>query len=260
MNYGTHLEVGYEVAPKLVADHMPQFGLGVMLPDLIAMSGSRVDRGVTAGRQTPLVRGVKFHQRTDTIFHSQDPFRELRSTVQDDLESLAQNPHQARGWSEVGIELLIDGMMFQSRDLRRRYKESMALSKKEYAAISIGNIAVSGRRFVDWLSAYADHGIPVYETPADVVRALYRRLATRDLGRRAGSGVRLGFDRDQGGRIIEIFEAHLDDIHETGQALVKNTIAELRNPKTTVTVLDPVDPDSIRRAGDHGHLRAHRRY
>jgi hypothetical protein len=101
----------------------PRFVLGAMLPDFAHMAGIRAVRpgdAVTAA-------GVAFHHRTDAAFHGCASFHALchAGTTRLRADGVARGPALALG--HVAIELLLDGVLADDRELVADYRAALVV-------------------------------------------------------------------------------------------------------------------------------------
>lgn len=104
MNFYGHLVLGHRRSPA------PAFLLGTMLPDFASMAG--LGR-VSAPEHRELSSGIDFHHRTDAVFHRAPVFVEMVAAGIDALVGQGVGRGPARAVAHVGIELLLDGLLFQ---------------------------------------------------------------------------------------------------------------------------------------------------
>jgi hypothetical protein len=93
------------------------FVLGAMLPDFATMIGARPPTTTHAG----LEAGMRFHYRTDEVFHRSAGFVELTRSAFAWLlaRGVARGP--ARAVAHVGVELLLDAELSRDEPVRRAY-------------------------------------------------------------------------------------------------------------------------------------------
>ncbi len=103
MNLGAHITI----AAALFDD--PLIHLGSALPDVATIGGFRMVPGSGAG---PIGQGIAFHHATDNEFHSHPWFTSRQKTVFDRLTELGVGRGAARASAHVGVELLLDGELF----------------------------------------------------------------------------------------------------------------------------------------------------
>jgi hypothetical protein len=93
------------------------FVLGAMLPDFATMIGSRLPTTAHAG----LDDGIRFHYRTDEVFHRSAGFLELTRSAFDWLLARGVERGRARAIAHVGVELLLDADLSRAEPVRRAY-------------------------------------------------------------------------------------------------------------------------------------------
>jgi hypothetical protein len=93
------------------------FVLGAMLPDFATMIGARPPTTAHAG----LEAGMRFHHRTDEVFHRSAAFVELTRAAFAWLLARGVERGQARAVAHVGVELLLDAELTRDEPVRRAY-------------------------------------------------------------------------------------------------------------------------------------------
>jgi len=119
------------------------FVLGAMLPDLATMIGARPPATTHAG----LDAGMRFHYRTDEVFHRSVGFRELTRSAFDWLLARAVERGRARAIAHVGVELLLDADLSQTEAVRRAYLAALH-----------GGVAPELGRHLSWASPEGARG------------------------------------------------------------------------------------------------------
>lgn len=89
----------------------PEFVLGAMLPDFASMLRTRVALAPSA-----LEAGVKFHQRTDELFHTSAEFLDWQARATRTLIENGMRRGPARAVAHVGVELLLDLALVERLD------------------------------------------------------------------------------------------------------------------------------------------------
>ena len=97
------------------------FVLGAMLPDFATMLGARPPATTHAG----LDAGMRFHYRTDEVFHRSAGFRELTRSAFDWLLARGVERGRARAIAHVGIELLLDADLSRTEPVRQAYMAAL---------------------------------------------------------------------------------------------------------------------------------------
>lgn len=93
------------------------FVLGAMLPDFAAMIGARPP----ATAHAELEAGMRFHYRTDEVFHRSAAFVELARAAFGWLIEHGVERGRARAISHVGVELLLDTDFAREEPVQRAY-------------------------------------------------------------------------------------------------------------------------------------------
>jgi hypothetical protein len=93
------------------------FVLGAMLPDFATMIGARPPTTTHAGLES----GMRFHYRTDEVFHRSTGFRELTRSAFDWLLARGVERGRARAIAHVGVELLLDADLSRTEPVRQAY-------------------------------------------------------------------------------------------------------------------------------------------
>ena len=93
------------------------FVLGAMLPDFASMLGARPP----ATHHTDVEAGMRFHYRTDEVFHRSAVFVELTRSAFAWLLERDVERGRARAVAHVGVELLLDAELSRDEPVRRAY-------------------------------------------------------------------------------------------------------------------------------------------
>jgi hypothetical protein len=93
------------------------FVLGAMLPDFASMLGARPP----ATRHADVEAGMRFHYRTDEVFHRSAVFVELTRAAFAWLLDRNVERGRARAVAHVGVELLLDAELSRDEPVRRAY-------------------------------------------------------------------------------------------------------------------------------------------
>ena len=115
MNFFGHAAVARYV------DDDPDFVLGAMAPDLLAMCGATGDRPTSAR----VAAGQAHHLAVDAAFHGSAAFGSLQAWAVGDLIGRGVRRGPARGAAHVGIELLLDGQLASDAGARAAYDRSL---------------------------------------------------------------------------------------------------------------------------------------
>ena len=99
-----------------------------MAPDFATMGGVRLEgpRERRGQPKTRLNQGVAFHHTTDEAFHGAPSFLALMKEARLDLQAREVGTGAALGISHVGVELLLDGWLLESRGLPECYGAALA--------------------------------------------------------------------------------------------------------------------------------------
>jgi len=116
MNFFGHAAVALSVADD------PEFVLGAMAPDLLAMCGATGEHPTSAR----VAAGQAHHFAVDAAFHGSAAFATLQSWAVGNLIARGVRRGPARGAAHVGIELLLDGELASDAPARAAYARSLA--------------------------------------------------------------------------------------------------------------------------------------
>ncbi len=154
MNLGGHVVV----AAALSDD--PAVHLGAALPDVATIGGFRMVGG--AGRGA-VGRGIVFHHATDAVFHGHAWFTSLMRLVIDSSTAAGVGRGAARASAHVGVELLLDGMLFAGAAGEGRAEiVSTAFGHATHAEGMSDLVAGDARH--DWMAHVA--GLSLWRTPS----------------------------------------------------------------------------------------------
>jgi hypothetical protein len=93
------------------------FVLGAMLPDFATMIGARPPATTHPG----IGAGMRFHYRTDEVFHRSAEFLDLTRSAFAWLLARGVERGRARAVAHVGVELLLDTCLVRDESVRRTY-------------------------------------------------------------------------------------------------------------------------------------------
>ncbi|MCC6663491.1 MAG: hypothetical protein IT375_07090 [Polyangiaceae bacterium] len=162
----------------------PGYVLGAMLPDLAAMIGARPP-GV--GDAT-MAKGVAFHHLTDDAFHDSPTFRALMGEALKQLVHTGIERGRARAVAHVGVEILLDGVLADSREARAAYLAALAHAPRLSAALEWRN-AGEGVAYTALITSMRARGVSrQHTTPSVVAMRVEHALSARP---------RLAIDRAQ---------------------------------------------------------------
>ncbi|MCB9703544.1 MAG: hypothetical protein H6711_16745 [Myxococcales bacterium] len=155
--------------------------LGAMLPDLCGMARLR-----SAGVDDPeLAAGVALHHRTDDVFHRAPTFLALQGALGGALEDAGIAHYSAIAAAHVGVEMLLDGWLFDQLGSPPIVDDALALA----APAPRWRQADGDARWRELLARLRAAALPPrYRDPAfvgerlPVILGRYRRLAVDDAG------------------------------------------------------------------------------
>ena len=161
MNFYSHAWVAAKRDPQ------PDFVLGAMLPDLVAMSGNVGFEPVGAVIQD----GIDFHHASDAAFHGLEGFRaDCRAGVIM-LREAGLRTGPARAAAHVGVELLLDAALVGDAAADAGYRRALLEGPRSMTADPALEALTS---------RLAHHGPPHWLSTDDgVARALARTLSRR---------------------------------------------------------------------------------
>lgn len=116
MNYLGHAAVASWRSPDSA------FVLGAMLPDFATMIGTRPPTTAHAG----IDGGMRFHYRTDEVFHRSTAFVDLTRSAFAWLLARGVERGRARAVAHVGVELLLDVELARDEPVQRAYLAAVA--------------------------------------------------------------------------------------------------------------------------------------
>ncbi len=164
MNFYSHAVVASWLSPD------PGFVLGAMLPDLCRMAGEKPIRGAGV-----ILDGVRCHEHTDEIFHAHGEFRRLCADAFNGLSARGLARGSAKAGAHIGVELLIDGALFDDEFGRSHYLKSIQASPALLSSVQLS----AGLSRV--LAAMRERGVERAHTSAN---AIARRIDYATRGRR----------------------------------------------------------------------------
>lgn len=116
MNYFGHAVIAHWAHPE------PTFVLGAMLPDLAQLTDDSLDE-----LDDPrLLEGVRFHHRTDALFHASPTFVGLCQGALSAARSAGVRKGPARGMAHLVVELVIDAHLAEQPGSHAAYLDAMA--------------------------------------------------------------------------------------------------------------------------------------
>ncbi|MCB9832067.1 MAG: hypothetical protein H6807_06280 [Planctomycetes bacterium] len=147
----------------------PDFLLGSMLPDLIAMAG--VDgRGLIGG---DLASGVSLHHATDAVYHEHPLVKRRMAEGAAALVSSGLSRHQARGLAHVGVELVSDGILAVERAPEVAFRPALRRARDSGVVADGLRDDEDRRRWHRLLDLILDSGLPeAYREPGFVTARL----------------------------------------------------------------------------------------
>src|SRR5215467_16252125 len=111
MNFFGHAAVAAWQSPDRA------FVLGSMLPDFATMIAAHPP----AAAHAQMDAGIRFHHRTDEVFHRSLAFRELAGAAFAWLVARGARRASARAVAHVGVELALEGPLSRSATARDAY-------------------------------------------------------------------------------------------------------------------------------------------
>ncbi len=116
VNFFGHVAMARQVSED------PEFLLGAMAPDLLAMCGA------TAGPATSpaVAAGQAHHLAVDAAFHASSTFVQLQLWAVRGLNAAGLRRGPARGAAHVAIELLLDGTLSGDPQAQAAYRRGLA--------------------------------------------------------------------------------------------------------------------------------------
>lgn len=155
----------------------PRFVLGAMLPDLIGMTGVRLN-GTT---DAVLKRGIDMHHATDAAFHAAPIFTALCADAIAHLTEQGVERGTSRAVAHVGVELTLDGALSAEQALHALYREALDVAGSGALDDTLSIVPAGGlARLTDGLRRLARASIPAaYAEPAVVADRLRIILASR---------------------------------------------------------------------------------
>lgn len=134
----------------------PPFVLGAMLPDFAAMIRARPPGSAHA----QIASGMRFHHRTDHVFHDAPSFRALSTSAFAALSQLGLRRGSARAVAHIGVEILIDAALARDSVARRAYLEALGAAEEAELGRDIAWRDASERaRFADLQRALLERGV-----------------------------------------------------------------------------------------------------
>jgi len=153
------------------------FVLGAMLPDFATMIGTRPPATTHPGLES----GMRFHYRTDEVFHRSVGFRELTRSAFDWLQGHGVERGRARAIAHVGVELLLDADLARAEPVRRAYVAALHGGAEHDLGRHLSWAAAEGHRgFEDLRARLLVRGVAADDpTPAVTSQRLRRALSAR---------------------------------------------------------------------------------
>ena len=223
MNYVSHAFITSEVFPD--ANDAQVFGS--MIPDLVGMAGTKLERGVD---DRHLREGIELHIATDSVFDPHPEFMDIKVKYGQIHGEVLPNG-AARLAADPGTEMLLDGFTLQKDRAAQVYKSAIqAALNKEFP---YWQGAKDPATFTAFCMRHAEVGVPyMYADPLIVAQRLHRRVASRP---------RLAFDEKYVKDVARVFELQQADIGRIANALIVDTIEALRAPaEDTAINIGPV--------------------
>jgi hypothetical protein len=153
------------------------FVLGAMLPDFASMLGARPP----ATRHADVEAGMRFHYRTDEVFHRSAVFVALTRAAFAWLLDRDVERGRARAVAHVGVELLLDAELSRDEPVRRAYLTALRRgAPRDLGGSLVWDSSDGHRDFEDLRERLLVRDVSGDEPTAEVtVLRLRRALATR---------------------------------------------------------------------------------
>lgn len=153
----------------------PPFVLGAMLPDLVSMARA----GRVRFTHDVVQAGVRFHHRTDEVFHSSGAFRALEHAVLSELTQAGVRKGPSRATAHLGVEFLFDAALLASADALPSYQAALEAGLDDVHLAGMPGAARAA--FQDLLRHLLTRGADVHVVTAE---RLELRLGRTLVGRR----------------------------------------------------------------------------
>jgi hypothetical protein len=197
MNFYSHAVIASWLSSDL------GFVLGSMLPDLCRMAGEKPIRTADA-----LADGGVCHVRTDEVFHAHREFRRLCSEAFDELRTRGLARGSAKAAAHIGVELLIDGALYDDTHGRTHYLQSVQAAPALLRAHPISPALTRVLSSLQQRGALREHTAP---------SAIARRIDYATQGRR-----RLALGPGDLSRIDDWAETARADVESAAPSLVRD--------------------------------------
>jgi hypothetical protein len=213
VNYFAHLWVAREALPTGPAE-----ALGVVLPDVLAMAGTKADP-----RQLPpaVLAGRDIHHRADRAFHRHPRFLTLVEQLRGTLVGAQLPAGAAHAGAHAGNELLLDGIL-PDASVVGALTDGLALAPLVHPALAVADRTrfelVVERVALDRPSNLAD--------PEAIAQRLFRVLGRRP---------RLAFPAEQVPALANSLAEHRPSVVAASQDLLSSVVRGLVDPGTTPT-------------------------
>jgi acyl carrier protein phosphodiesterase len=171
MNFLAHAVLAQRVDPD------PRFVLGAVLPDFAAMAGLEWDDLDDEALQS----GVKFHGRTDEVFHAAEDFLALLRVARADLHAAGLERAKRLAASHVGFELLFDGWLARDDELVRSFRSLLLASRRgQHGLVCRWREPYGAWRWGELIEKLLASPVPeAYSDPAFAAESVGRILARR---------------------------------------------------------------------------------
>ncbi len=214
MNLGAHVTV----AAALGAD--PWVHLGSALPDIATIGGFRMLPGSGYGK---VGDGIALHHATDEAFHSHAWFLMHQKQVFDQLTASGVRRGAARASAHVGVELLLDGELFEGDHSEARAKVVNAAFVLARTDPGLGGLVPAEMR-PDWLvhlgRLHRWRPPTYFADPAAVAVQMKQILESRP---------RLAMTHDEVPKVEEALAAVQPSIVETAEAFLAELTDSLQH-------------------------------
>ena len=152
------------------------FVLGAMLPDFATMIRARLP----STDHEELGAGMEFHHVTDAVFHDAPTFRALQSSALAELLQRGVRRGGARAVAHIGVEILLDSGLAESRAHRGAYLDALRDGAPGALGRHIGwRLPVERERFAELRDRLESYGVARRPDAEATVNRLVRVLAGR---------------------------------------------------------------------------------
>jgi len=149
-----------------------------MLPDLASMAGFSIDEV-----EPRVSAGVRFHHRTDAVFHEAPAFLEGQRSIRERLLELGVRKGPARAMAHIGVEFMIDAAFVPHKG----YLDALALGAQDMGIWRSSTAAASAAALCGRLHdlAWTPHEVSPRRLSERLIGALRSRIRLAPLSREA---------------------------------------------------------------------------